>query len=133
MLFLLIAQQTSDPLSGGAGWVGAGLLGLVLSWLLLKHLPDKDKQFATFVSDKDTHIDDQRKEFTATLSSMMTSFRAEASAERAACEKHFGTLAESMNKAFSTLGEQLSSHSQRNQQWLELLKTEVDKAKARPT
>lgn len=30
--------------SGTAGWAGAGLLSLVLGWLLLKHLPDKDKQ-----------------------------------------------------------------------------------------
>ena len=36
--------QTTDPISGGAGWVGAGLLGLVLGWLLLVHLPSKDKQ-----------------------------------------------------------------------------------------
>ena len=36
-----------DPLSGGAGWVGAGLLGCVMAWLCLKHLPDKDRQLAT--------------------------------------------------------------------------------------
>ncbi len=42
MIFAILAQ--TDPISGGAGWVGAGLLGLVLGWLLLKHLPDKDKQ-----------------------------------------------------------------------------------------
>src|SRR5689334_4997153 len=35
---------TIDSLSGGAGWFGAGLLGLVLGWLLLVHLPSKDKQ-----------------------------------------------------------------------------------------
>lgn len=40
---LLVAQLPTDPLSGGAGWAGAGLLSLVLGWLLLKHLPDKDK------------------------------------------------------------------------------------------
>lgn len=33
-----------DPISGGAGWIGAGLLGSVLAWLLLKHLPEKDRQ-----------------------------------------------------------------------------------------
>lgn len=42
-MWLLLAQAT-DPISGGAGWVGAGLLGAVLSWLLLKHLPEKDRQ-----------------------------------------------------------------------------------------
>lgn len=43
-MWLLIAQSVADPISGGAGWVGAGLLGAVLSWLLLKHLPEKDRQ-----------------------------------------------------------------------------------------
>ena len=32
-----------DPLVGGSGWTGAGILGLVLGWLLLVHLPGKDK------------------------------------------------------------------------------------------
>ena len=39
--------QTMDPLSGGAGiagWSSFGLAGLVLAWLLLVHLPNKDKQ-----------------------------------------------------------------------------------------
>lgn len=47
----LVAE--TDPVSGGAGWVGAGLLGLVLSWLLLKHLPDKDKQIERLIDGKD--------------------------------------------------------------------------------
>jgi hypothetical protein len=50
----MIAQ--SDPISGGAGWVGAGLLGLVLSWVFLKHLPDKDKQLNAFLAAKDEVI-----------------------------------------------------------------------------
>lgn len=47
----LLAQTTTDPISGGAGWVGAGLLGLLLGWLLLKHLPEKDKQIKTLIDD----------------------------------------------------------------------------------
>lgn len=38
------AANGADPISGGAGWIGAGLLGAVLSWLLFIHLPAKDKQ-----------------------------------------------------------------------------------------
>lgn len=41
--------QSSDPLSGGAGWMGAGLLGVVLAWLLLLHLPAKDKQMKEMI------------------------------------------------------------------------------------
>lgn len=55
-----LVAQASDPISGGAGWVGAGLLGMVLAWLLLKHLPDKDRQtreqqerWAQFTAEKD--------------------------------------------------------------------------------
>lgn len=38
-----LVATASDPIAGGAGWVGAGLLGAVLMWLCWKHLPDKDK------------------------------------------------------------------------------------------
>ena len=45
LIFVPFAQAIpSDPLAGGAGWVGAGLLGAVLSWLMFVHLPAKDKQ-----------------------------------------------------------------------------------------
>lgn len=50
-LYLLMSQ--SDPLSGGAGWVGAGLLGLVLFWLLVIHLPSKDKQIKELIERQD--------------------------------------------------------------------------------
>ena len=45
----LFLAQATDSISGGAGWVGAGLLGLVLGWLMLKHLPDKDKQISGLI------------------------------------------------------------------------------------
>lgn len=51
--FLTILAQSPESLSGGAGWVGAGLLGLVLFWLLLKHLPDKDKQLEKLLLSRD--------------------------------------------------------------------------------
>ena len=28
-----------DTLTGGSGWAGAGLLGLMLAWLLTRHIP----------------------------------------------------------------------------------------------
>jgi hypothetical protein len=42
-LALTTLSQTSDPSSLGNGWAGAGLLGLILSWLLLVRLPQQDK------------------------------------------------------------------------------------------
>jgi gas vesicle protein len=48
MLYVLLPLLAdADPISGGAGWVGAGLLGMVLGWLLIIHLPAKDKQLQT--------------------------------------------------------------------------------------
>lgn len=49
-MFLL--ADTPD-IFGGAGWAGADILGLVLGWLLLKHLPSKDQQLKEFIAAKD--------------------------------------------------------------------------------
>lgn len=38
---ILLGAEALDPIAGGAGWASFGIAGLVLSWLLLKHLPDK--------------------------------------------------------------------------------------------
>lgn len=176
-LLAILAQTTlpADPLSNGGGWFGAGLLGLVLAWLLFKHLPAKDQQIKDLVDDKDARLDEQRKEFatgqslaaaafrkeaadervetlkllaakdvrldeqrkefTGALNQISDTFRKEAAAERIACEKHFGALADAMNKgnaalmeAFRTMGDQVQSHAVRNVQWSEMLKAEVAKA-----
>lgn len=143
-VLLLAAEGTTlDPISGGAGWVGAGLLGLVLAWLLLKHLPAKDAQitefilhFETMAAKKDARMDSQRSEyldslaaarteFTANQNALVTTFRQESSAEREACERHFKVLADSINASLGTVGNQLNEHSKRNQQWLDLLKQQL--------
>ena len=49
--------DTSNALSGASGWTGAGLLGLVLAWLLFVHLPAKDKLLKEYISAKDTQLD----------------------------------------------------------------------------
>lgn len=47
----LFAENTPglDALGGGSGWIGAGLLGAVLAWLMFKHLPAKDQQLKDLV------------------------------------------------------------------------------------
>ncbi len=141
---LLLATEV-DQVGGNAGWVGAGLLGAVLTWLMFKHLPDKDRQVNDLIKRKDESVaavmvlnESQRKEYTLTLLAMTADFRAEAGAERIACEKHYATLATSMQTAFTTLGEQLRAsgeqvrlHSERNQQWLQLLKEQIEKERAK--
>jgi hypothetical protein len=113
--------QVPDPISGGAGWVGAGLLGLVLFWLLMRHLPAKDQQIERIIGKHDTTID-----------ALAATFKQEAMAERLACEKHFGTLAEAMSKgneatmaAFRAMTEQVQNHAARNQQWSTMLDAKV--------
>lgn len=66
-MLVLLAQATGDPISGGAGWVGAGLLGLVLGWLLLIHLPAKDKQIAGLIESRDNFVRELTASFRASL------------------------------------------------------------------
>lgn len=78
----MILGQSADALSGGSGWVGAGLLGLVLGWLLLRHLPIKDQQMKDFQAVKDLQLKEQaeaarkenaesRREFREALSQIL--------------------------------------------------------------
>lgn len=54
----VLAQSVADPVAGGAGWIGAGLLGSVLAWLLFVHLPAKDKQLKEMIEGKDAMMRD---------------------------------------------------------------------------
>ena len=53
---MLLLAQSSTVIGGEAGWAGVGILGLVLSWLLLRHLPAKDAQINAFIEKKDQHV-----------------------------------------------------------------------------
>ena len=54
---LMFAQvAASDPISGGAGWIGAGLLGAVLAWLMFVHLPGKDKLIRELQAESQTFV-----------------------------------------------------------------------------
>ena len=43
-MMLLLAQAITETIPGGAGWVGAGLLGSVLAWLFFYHITHKETQ-----------------------------------------------------------------------------------------
>lgn len=79
-MLTVIAQV--DSVSGGAGWAGAGLLGAVLAWLLLRHLPSKDVQLKEMVESRDVlakdlavvtaaALKDARNEFKESLQSVV--------------------------------------------------------------
>jgi hypothetical protein len=103
LIALLLSQVSADPLSGGAGWVGAGLLGAVLAWLCLLHLPGKDKQIERLIEAKDKAVDGavraffeegsrRREIYEAALDRVCKEFRDEITAEREACEARFAAL-----------------------------------------
>lgn len=95
----LAVVASFDPLSGGAGWVGAGLLGGVLAWLLLKHLPDKDKQFNRLVKDCETEKKDIITNYNQTISEISKKF-----------VDQFQTQREDFQKALTFLSDQQRRH-----------------------
>lgn len=84
-MLLLLAQ--ADSLSGGGGWLGAGLLGLVLAWLLLVHLPAKDKQLDKMMDGKDAALTAQRDKFLLELKEERDAHEEEQKKAREAFEK----------------------------------------------
>lgn len=82
LLALLALLADGDPLGGGSGWVGAGLLGLVLSWLLWKHLPEKDRQVADLVAKHEAHVAAVLSQAAKAATEERDDFRAELAAER---------------------------------------------------
>ena len=127
----LLLAQTTDPIANGAGWAGAGLLGLVLGWLLLKHLPAKDAQMAEMLAAKDLLIKElleskaeelagqrevylrdlqaERNTFAAAINKVCDEFRIEQRAERESCEVERKAERESSERNFSRLAQAVES------------------------
>lgn len=66
--------QTTDPLGGTAGWVGTGLLGAVLSWLLLVRLPANDKQIKDLMDSRDQLTKEMAEKHAAQMKELALSF-----------------------------------------------------------
>ena len=86
---LILAQSVADPISGSAGFVGTGLLGAVLGWLLFFHLPAKDKQMKEFITEantqltaKDAHLERMGAKFEESLKGLQAFFREQADLNR---------------------------------------------------
>ncbi len=62
IMFAVGLVRAADPISPLAspieGYTAAGLFGLVLSWLLLKHLPAKDAQLERLITDHQKQVAD---------------------------------------------------------------------------
>lgn len=82
MLFVLFAQDgTGGIVPGASGWVGAGLLGAVLGWLLFLHLPAKDKLIIDLV-----------KTFAVESEAQRVAYKEESKQQREACEQHLDKI-----------------------------------------
>lgn len=84
--------QAMDPISGGAGWLGAGLLGLVLGWLLLLHLPAKDKQIKDLLDASNTRLDTLIDKHNAAMERAQILFRESLDTVVEHCEKEMAKL-----------------------------------------
>lgn len=104
MLLLTDIAQDLSAL-GGSGWAGAGLLGLVLLWLLMWHLPAKDKQLKELIERHD-----------ATTTALVDKHAAAMAAEIARCDagrkearedfrQSLETVCEPMTRAVEVLGQ----------------------------
>lgn len=79
---VLVAQSVDAVLAGSSGWVGAGILGLVLAWIFFIHLPAKDKQlkelhelYQKAITAKDQQLDTALAHKWAALSKMSDDHR----------------------------------------------------------
>lgn len=65
-----------NSLSGATGWGGAGLLGLVLLWVFLRHLPAKDLQMERFIDSRDKALSAKDSQITDLIRSRDEMMRA---------------------------------------------------------
>jgi hypothetical protein len=107
-----------DPMAGGAGWagwVGAGLLGPVLGWLLFIYLPAKDKQLKEMIADKDalvtkliqgyeTRLDTVSNVYRGDTKEMRDSFERALQSVLGHCEKEFTRIAEAVRTEIKLAG-----------------------------
>jgi hypothetical protein len=124
MNLFILAQASNTPvtdanlISGGAGWAGAGLLGLVLGWLLLKHLPDKDKQFDGLIKSQAEHnkelhkaCTEERKEQHAEFSKALNSILERASRDGDRNLQGMQSEMQSLRVALQTLSQAVNALS----------------------
>jgi hypothetical protein len=103
LLLVLQAQGPETVIGGGAGWLGAGLFGLVLGWLLLVHLPAKDKQitglFDLFRQERELdrlNRQEGAKFFREAMQTVIENYLQNTKSERESFEKRIQRLEEAM-------------------------------------
>lgn len=97
VLFSDLSTLPGDVLPGG-GWAGAGLLGLVLWWLLFKHLPNKDQQIKELIGDHNGMVSKKDEQITGLISTQ---------------ERKIENLSDTFQKALSTVVEHCKEESEK--------------------
>ena len=101
MDFLL--ADAGESLGGTTGWVGTGILGAVLSWLMFIHLPAKDKQLKELLESKDGLIQGMIDRHNANMRDVSVDFKNALEHVTAHCEKEISRLMESWQRDMSQL------------------------------
>jgi hypothetical protein len=112
-LLILIAQVAADPLSGGAGWVGTGLLGSVLGWLLFVHLPNKDKQILGLIESRDKLVEKLTADFRQSTKEQLVDFKESLERVTAHCEKEVTTTVDALRKEVERISGYVSELTKR--------------------
>lgn len=114
LLSVVLLGENLEAISGGGGWVGAGLLGAVLSWLLFVHLPRKDKQLEDFnkgkdellkslITDCDKHNSEIVHSFNNTLIEQRKDFQESLKFIAQQNERYIGSITDSLRQEMKNL------------------------------
>jgi hypothetical protein len=125
--------ESVDILSGGAGWAGAGLLGLVLGWLLLKHLPEKDKQLEKLIASQIEANKEERRDFKAALQLVVEHCEREGLKRDEILEKIATKLTNELKAVHDAVREHDDKNNELHQQDRHLLANLAHEAKLRAT
>lgn len=107
-MWLTIAQTLNQEFTGASGWASAGLLGLVLSWLLLKHLPAKDEQIMKLLELRDKAVNEQRTDFTSSVRKLGESVQATVERITGHCKEEMEVLANKLGTSVDKMEEALA-------------------------
>jgi hypothetical protein len=105
---LPVASNGPDFISGGSGWLGAGLLGLVLAWLLLRHLPEKDQLIMKLISTHEEQRKSQADIYRAERATTLDAFKCDLETVVEHCEHDNAEIVAMVRQEMSRLNETLS-------------------------
>lgn len=103
VLALVFAEGGLEALSGGSGWFGAGLLGVLLAWLLGVHLPAKDKQMERLIADKDKVVGDMMTRHEVIQKESRIAYEKTLETIASHCEKEINVVREIADKMFQSV------------------------------